>query len=184
MPGAHAAAASSTRRIKRDLDDVASELQRRLAAEAKRQSIRLNSKPEDLEFQMDDGDVDAWVHDGVDDIHIDPETRQAASQLSHDERSIDAEYEPHQASEQDVPIVNGTRLTTITEVIPMRRDQSGYDNDDESPENHRDTSRISARYATAPFLRGRTNLYIPAAYLSMDQAVKLMDSATAKTSLG
>lgn len=111
---------------------------------------------------MDDGDEDAWVHDGIDDIHIDPETKRAASELSRDESSsIDAEYDPSGASGQaqasaGEPIVNRTRITTIAEVIPMGAS-------DLEP-----TGAVQLLSGTA------SARYLPAAYLTLDQVQRLV----------
>lgn len=124
-----------------------------LASRRNAQSARAN---EDPDFVVDDGDEDAWVHDGVDDIHIDPETKRAASEHSYDERSIDSEYEPRE--EQQDRIKNRTRITTIAEVIPMSVDgnsESGGGGDGES------SSKLVERF-------------LPAAHLSMAEIERLM----------
>ena len=109
----------------------------------------------DEDFAIDDGDEDAWVHDGIDDIHIDPETRRAASELSRDEQaSIEAEY----AEQQPVgsaPLVNRTRVTTISEVIPTGAGEAER-----------------GQVAPAPLL--------PAAYLSLEQVEALVGERRAR----
>lgn len=134
-------------------------------------------------FNVDDGDEDSWVHDGVDDIQIDPETKQAASEHSYDQdKSIDAEYDPHSGQQSNLipsvdddtePIVNRTRVTTITEVIPTRVDE--------------DASKISERFSSPPetvILSDRNghslepdadqSSYIPASQLHFDQVIRAL----------
>lgn len=139
------------RRNKRDLEDRIVLASRRAAQKRKADEA---ASQEDPDFVVDDGDEDAWVHDGIDDIHIDPETKRAASELSHDERSIDAEYEPKEQ------LANRTRITTISEVIPMNMDgQSG--DEQGSPSNDRESSKVIQHY-------------LPASHLSIDTVQRLM----------
>lgn len=159
------------RRSKRDLEDRLVLASRRDQRRQRNKKAAAASKDED-EFSVEDGDEDAWVHDGVDDIHIDPETKKAASELSYDERSIDAEYEPH--GQKEPPVLNRTRITTIAEVIPM--------NDEANEEaNERDSSKLDWRVLPAPALEQRRPAgslaqaaFLPASYLTIEQAQKLI----------
>lgn len=195
-PAAHQATGASSsedggewqERNKRSLQ--ASDFRR---AERRKRAPRQRNRPpsDEDDFSVEDGDEDAWVNDGVDDIQIDPETKRAASELSHDERSIDAEYEPYASKEAPVP--NRTRITTIAEVIPMS---------DDSYSDLGDSTKVERRFLPAPPLqaesqpnraaeqataaKARTTLnggqasfqqaaaYLPAAYLTIDQAQKLI----------
>lgn len=128
-----------------------------------------SARPADDEFEVDaDGNEDAWVHDGVDDIQIDPETKRAASELSYDEQSIDAEYEPKST------LVNKTRITTIAEVIPMVQ----TDGEGPSSEQHAPSLR-SASYSPAPGQVRRLEVVAPvgrASELNMAQVEALWAS--------
>lgn len=125
---------------------------------AKRATTR---QPED-EFGVDeDGEEDAWVHDGVDDISIDPETKRAASELSYDEQSIDAEYEPKSN------VVNRTRVTTIEEVIPMVQQPQQH-----SDEGQRQSSLKRPQYA-AP--ERRLDVFVGLPVERMAPAAHLID---------
>lgn len=159
------------RRNKRDLED-------RLTL-ASRRAERRDRQQTDDDFTVDDGDEDAWVHDGIDDIQIDPETKKAASELSYDERSIDAEYEPY--AHKEPPILNRTRITTIAEVIPMSDDSEGADRDStkvnwrflppQSPsQQHTHSGTESEGWSS-----NQPTVYLPASYLTIDQAQKLID---------
>lgn len=144
--------------------------------ESRRANDNNNNNNED-DFAVEDGDEDAWVHDGVDDIHIDPETKKAASELSVDERSIDAEYEPY--AHKEPPVLNRTRITTIAEVIPM--------NTDDADSNDKDSSKVNWHFLSPPTSASSGNtgapaaasqkspsVYLPASYLTIDQAQKLI----------
>ena len=90
-----------------------------------------NNKDED--FAIDDGDEDAWVHDGIDDIHIDPETKRAANEVSQDNSensNIDSEYDPasgqqqpssssREEQQQEQQLGDGESIRTIARVIPV-----------------------------------------------------------------
>lgn len=143
----------------------------------------------DAAFNVDDGDEDAWVHDGVDDIQIDPETRRAATELSYDqEPSIDAEYDPHgppqsgQAGALDddaEPIVNRTRVTTISEVIPTRVDEDASKTVERfvvPPETVilSDQSSLPADTSAPKASAGRPSQYVPASQLSFDQVLRAL----------
>lgn len=214
---------ASNKRIKRDIDDVSSwstpdVMENRIALQQNagdnddmdnsQSRVRRRIRDDiDGSFNVDDGNEDAWVHDGVDDIHIDPETRLAANQLNQDQaaNSLDAEYEPQSGNQQDSsgndgsnqgdnnaaasnsvlptdedgnPIVNRTRVTTISEVIPTRvRPQDG-DAGAESQENNnddddnQDSSLIHNQYA---FPETYKQQYLPAAHLSTDQIQQLFN---------
>lgn len=142
-PHQHAIWKNQPRRNKRDIEDRIVLASRRAARQE-----RNREPPEDLDYAVNDDDVDAWVHDGVDDIHIDPETKRAASEHSYDEKSIDAEYEPREAP------LNRTRVTTIAEVIPIGQEDSGQGGD---------SSRLVRHY-------------VPAAHLSLEQIQRLIQS--------
>lgn len=112
-----------------------------------------NNDNGDGDADADYGGDDAWVHDGIDDVHIDPETKNAASEMSYDEKSIDAEYAPYQQRQQQ----NKTRLTTITEVIPILSDGvSGdplepddvdeADPDADNSERHQDSTQLDSEH--------------------------------------
>lgn len=153
------------RRNKRDVEDRMMLASRRRAAAVGRQRPANNA---DEEFAIDDGDEDAWVHDGIDDIQIDPETKRAASEISSsladDTNTIDSEYEPQQQQ-----VLNRTKVTTISEVIPIdqaRAESSGDDPSDSS-------TRLSSRY-----VKPNSQDYLPAALLSLDQARQLIDQAS------
>lgn len=138
-----------------------------------------NNKDED--FAIDDGDEDAWVHDGIDDIHIDPETKRAASELNRDneQTSIDSEYDPNsgqagQSTSASQPaIVNRTRITTIAEVIPLVKDEADLEDADDSSRLMPSTGRAPSMFASA--LPATAGNYLPAAYLSLDQVQELID---------
>lgn len=173
--------ASVLTRKRRDLEDIGISP----ANEELARPIPTTRRSDDMDgsFNVDDGDEDAWVHDGVDDIQIDPETRRAASELSYDqERNIDAEYEPNgrqtnpvvEVDEDGDPIINRTRITTISEVIPTRVDQ--------------DSSKISETYLAPPevtilsdesqadMVEGKSKArdYLPASQLSFDRVMEAM----------
>lgn len=135
-----------------------------LASRRAEQRRRASNRDAD-DFSVDDGDEDAWAHDGIDDIHIDPETKRAASELSLDEKSIDAEYDQAQ-------VPNRTRVTTISEVIPMtsNNQDSGQDNE-LSIANDKDSTRISSRFLPAP---SKPTTYLPAAMLSLEEAQQII----------
>lgn len=177
------------RRNKRDIEDRLVLASRRAAIRRRHSDgsdeVGSGKKNEDEDFAIDDGNEDAWVHDGVDDIHIDPETKRAASELSQDESSsIDAEYEPNggggsggsgggQGSESP-PVVNRTRVTTISEVIPM----SNSDEIDSVTSNRgpADESSLGHRIqlvATAALPNGP---HLPASYLTLDQVQRLIEA--------
>lgn len=138
---------ASGRRNKRDLED-------RIVLASRRAAARAND-----DFNVDDGDEDAWVHDGVDDIHIDPETRRAASELASDtERQLDAEYDPSEPAEGRV--LNRTRITTIAEVIPMRAPSTSADEGQDE-----DSTRRSLRVLPAPQTSQRGGAQAPPASL-------------------
>lgn len=175
------------RRNKRDIEDRLVLASRRAAAAAAASrrppadghAARGNN---DEDFAIDDGDEDAWVHDGVDDIHIDPETKRAASELSRDEsNSIDAEYDPNNGgaaheSESPPPVVNRTRVTTISEVIPMNSDELDSISPPKQPAG-----------PAAPWPGRRVQMMasaagpgagplLPASYLTLDQVQRLIDA--------
>lgn len=139
------------------------ELARRAAPANERRTSSTSSLKSDNyrdeDFAIDDGDEDAWVHDGIDDIHIDPETKRAASELSKDETSsIDSEYEPgggDSAAHQQKPAVGTPEEGAISEVIPSRAGSS--------------SAGWRAR-AAGPLL--------PAAYLSIEQVQALVGQAS------
>jgi len=157
------AAATWTARPKRDL--TSSQPQRAAPAEVastdRDRHVDKSDAYRDEDFAIDDGDEDAWVHDGIDDIHIDPETRRAASELAREESSsIDAEYEPHAAGQETSPAegqssgrASGRQLAavTIAGVIP---------------------AATGGRGRAAPAL-------LPAAYLSLGQVQALVGEAAA-----
>lgn len=150
------------RRNKRDIENRI-----RLASSRSNSRTRSNvaSAPDDESFAIDDGDEDAWVHDGIDDIHIDPETKRAASEVSSsvDDSSIDSEYEP-----KEQQLVNRTRVTTISEVIPIAAPEGAAGADDSG-----DSTSLSSRYMRpAASVSG----YLPAALLTLDQARRLVET--------
>lgn len=150
------------RRNKRDLEDRIVLASRRAARRNKASSAGQGGDNDD--FSVDDGDEDAWVHDGVDDIHIDPETKRAASELSYDEKSIDDEYRPYQQNQDAV--MNRTRITTITDVIPMNVQDSDSDGGVDGGGSG-DSSRVITRFLRPP------GAFLPAAWLTMDQVQRL-----------
>lgn len=142
------------RRNKRDIEDRIVLASRRAA---QRRRANINNQGEDPDFVVDDGDEDAWVHDGVDDIHIDPETKKAASELSYDEKSIDSEYEPKEQ------VANRTRITTISEVIPINLDSDSQQSTNDNQQDDRESSKIVTHY-------------LPASHLSIDQVQRLINN--------
>lgn len=190
------------RRNKRDIEDRIILASRQAAARVRqnqreRGSDGLSGDKSD-DFTIDDGDEDAWVHDGVDDIHIDPETKRAASELSQDEKSVDSEYD------QPQPVVNRTRVTTISEVIPMQAPAEADGNggaygeqQGAGPSGGQSSTRRDSRFALPPGgpkngddndnddneaegdSTGATN-YLPAALLSMDQVQQLVQQQQQK----
>ena len=145
----------------RRIDDISRRIE--LRKQVRKPRSRSGSN-EDVDF----GDDDSWVHDGVDNIHIDPETKRAASELAHDEaNSIDAEYEPNEnsndgagtsgaAADEAPTYVNRTRVTTIAEVIPVPTSDDG------------DNSDGGSQAASS------SGAYLPAAYLTHAQAQALI----------
>lgn len=223
-------ARSLSRRPKRDIEDVSSwstpdVMENRIPLEQEQENAQSRVRrriQDDIDgsFNVDDGNEDAWVHDGVDDIHIDPETRHAANQLNQDQaaNSLDAEYEPQGSGagqsagadeqsetgdnkaasssalptdEHGNPIVNRTRITTISEVIPTRvRSQEGggggggdddqesdsRDFQDEQAFDNQDSSVIKKQYAFPESLKSQQeNGYLPASHLSIDQIQQLFN---------
>lgn len=165
----------TTKRNKRDIEDAIS-----LASLRQRQAAQKRKEAD--EYNVDDGDEDAWIHDGVDDIQIDPETKRAASELSFDEKSIDAEYDPHQMKADENKIVNKTRVTTISEVIPMNVPTDFGDGPMEDKEftGDKDSTQIDSQYlppppptTTIPTIL-TAHQYLPASHLSLDQAQQLV----------
>lgn len=161
------------RRDKREIEDRTRLASRREAARA---LARANNQNEE-EFAIDDGDEDAWVHDGIDDIQIDPETKKAASELSSswsdDGNTIDSEYEPNHQQQQQ--LVNRTRVTTISEVIPTSAAAAAAGHDS----GFADSTSLSSRYVSRPQQR-----YLPAALLSLSQASRLVEKAAAAAQQG
>lgn len=169
------------RRKKRDLEDRILLASRRSIKRRRRMSNKANDYGLNDEFNVEDGDEDSWVNDGIDDIHIDPETKKAASEMSMDEKSIDSEYDPHQKADES-KIVNRTKITTIAEVIPMKVAADFGD----GPED-KDSTRINWRFlppsqtqagAGAAVERVPTLIttaqLLPASFLSIDQAQELV----------
>lgn len=191
------------RRNKRDLEDRLVLASRRAALRSKHptsdgggassgEGVAATQRDED--FAVDDGDEDAWVHDGIDDIHIDPETKRAASEHSYDEKSIDAEYDPHQKQESNV--VNKTRVTTIAEVIPMNVDAfdqeeapssqvmsssssstSRMQHDKHNQHQHKPTGADSTR--RQQMAQQRQVHMQPAAHLTIEQAQRVVEDQAA-----
>jgi hypothetical protein len=164
------------RRNKRDIEDRIVLASRRAGL---RQRRRADDKSNDDDFEVDDGNEDAWVHDGVDDIHIDPETKRAASELSRDEASIDAEYEPQgggggggggQEGESQ-PVANRTRITTIQEVIPMNTDELDSGSLDRDHQH-----RLGSVLGSAASVRANSGPLLPASYLTLGQVQQLLES--------
>lgn len=205
-------------RFKRDLDDISTAfsswpdgLENRIPVNRRSDSADSSAAGEgspssdDIEgsFPVDDGNEDAWVHDGVDDIQIDPETKRAASELNSDQApsSLDAEYEPvgggggggpassadggdgQQAAssvgvptdEDGNPIYNRTRVTTISEVIPTRVEgaDSMMGEPDDEGVDNLESSLISTQYAQAPPTQGS---FLPASHLSREQVQQLFNA--------
>lgn len=182
---------TTKQRNKRDIEDAIS------LASLRRQAAQRRKEAD--EYNVDDGDEDAWIHDGVDDIQIDPETKKAASELSFDEKSIDAEYDPHQMKADENKIVNKTRVTTISEVIPMNVPTDFGDGpmEDKDFTGDKDSTRINSQYLPPPSQTTRTmtppaltkttstipailttSHLLPASYLSLDQAQQLVAQQT------
>lgn len=120
----------------------------------------------DASFKVDDGDEDAWVHDGVDDIHIDPETRRAASELSSEpnqEASLDAEYDaqPNQQPEAQAVDEEASKAVQRFAIAPETLPVGGQ------------LSALPAAEASSADISGQSK-YVPASQLSFEQLLRAL----------
>lgn len=137
------------------------------AGRRRRHKRQVGQQPGADSDDIDDGEEGGWVNDGVDDISIDPETQRAASEHSYGlDKNLDAEYEPE--------VANRTRVTTITEVIPISLRPSDDQDDQDERQDSADDSSVNSRYLAAPAAP------LAAAQLSLQQAQRLVALAAGR----